>query len=140
MLNFVLRANLRTQVMSGDFFSVSGNDVGGKFADGGVGAGESTHTPVNLNWREWFYHRLLKIALFFCSFFIQKLYYLRHRSNSDGKNVFPMLRKAAVVVATAAELFLINNVHFDNSIADDLCNLGHGKCRQHSDSIGKIAR
>lgn len=49
MLNFVLRANIRTQVMSGDFFSVSGNDVGGKFADGGVGAGESTHTPVNLN-------------------------------------------------------------------------------------------
>lgn len=45
MLNFVLRANMRrTQVMSTDFFSVSGNDVGGKFADGGVGAGESTHT------------------------------------------------------------------------------------------------
>lgn len=68
MLNFVLRANLRTQVMSGDFFSVTGNDVDGKFADGGVGAGESTHTPVNLNWREWFYHRLLKIALFFVRF------------------------------------------------------------------------
>lgn len=106
-----------------------------------------THTHTSkLKLTRMILSQITRNCVVFCSFFtlVRKCYYLWHRSNSDG-NILP---SAAVITLLMLLLLLLLKSCFLSTFTsitlsqmrdDDLCNLGHGKCCQHSDSVRNTA-